>query len=69
MTKEVTQHGFSSATAPCSVSTHPVTVSESIDVDCRDSARRLSRASHTHCAFCGAVLPAFARLQPWRWSG
>jgi hypothetical protein len=69
MTKEVTQHGFSSAPRACSVSTHPVTVSESIDVDCRESPCRLSRAPHTHCAFCGTALPAFARLYPWRWSG
>jgi hypothetical protein len=69
MMKEVTQHGFSSVAAARSVSAHLVTVSESIDVGCRDSPRRLSCASHTRCAFCDTVLPAFARLHPWRWSG
>jgi hypothetical protein len=66
---EVTHHGFPHVTTRCSVSRHPVTASESSDVDFEEPARRPIRLLQTRCAFCGRALPAFARLYPWRWSG
>jgi hypothetical protein len=67
--REVTHHGFPLSSGRCSVSAHPVTATESIDVDCKAPARRPVRLLQTRCAFCGRALPAFARLHPWRWSG
>jgi hypothetical protein len=66
---EVTHHGFPLVATGCSVSRHPVTARESIDVDFEEFARRPIRLPQTRCAFCGRPLPAFARLHPWRWSG
>jgi hypothetical protein len=68
--EEVTHQGFSSAAAPCSVSASPLIMGELIDVQPQQPAHgHRSRSSPNCCAFCGAVLPAFARLHPWRWSG
>ena len=61
---EVTHQGCASLTVGCRVSTGPVIASESIDVSEGHCAKPQGK-----CAFCGAVLPAFARLHPWRWSG
>lgn len=66
---EVTHHPFESAAAACSVSTPALISRESIDVHPPHAVQRLTRATQNRCAFCGTVLPAFARLHPWRWSG
>lgn len=67
--REVTHHSFSLLTGGCSVSVHPVTESELIDVDAKEPPRPPIRLLQTRCAFCGRPLPAFARLHTWRWSG
>jgi len=61
---EVTHQGCAGLTVSCKVSTRPVITSESIDVS--EAHCQKPRGA---CAFCGAVLPPFARLHPWRWSG
>jgi hypothetical protein len=66
---EVTHQAFSLVRTACSVSRHPVTTSELIDVDSKEPLGPPIRPRQTHCAFCGRSLPAFARLHPWRWSG
>ena len=67
--RSVTHHAFSVVTTRCSVSRHPVIASESSDVDFKEPPRHPIHLLQTRCAFCGRVLPAFARLHPWRWSG
>jgi len=67
--EKVTHHRFSSATVACNVSAPPITASESTDAEPEAPAYRTHRPVQTRCAFCGTVLPAFARLHPWRWSG
>lgn len=66
---EVTHRTFPLVTSRCSVSRHPVTASEPIDVDAQEPSRPPIRLPQTRCAFCGRLLPAFARLHTWRWSG
>lgn len=67
---KVTHQGFSVEAATCSVSAPAGTASDSIDVDPQEPVRHPIRALlQTRCALCGSVLPAFARLHPWRWSG
>ena len=66
---EVTHHTFSLATTGCIVLRHPLAASELIDVD---SKELLSPSIHPFdrcCAFCGRLLPQFARVYPWRWNG
>ncbi len=67
--EEVTHQGWESAAAACSVSAPAVIASASSDVEPEESAWRPIRPTRSRCAFCGSVLPAFARLHPWRWSG
>lgn len=66
---EVTHHSFSLVTTGCNVLRHPITASELIDVDFKDTLSLPIRLLQGCCAFCGRLLPAFARLHPWRWSG
>lgn len=67
---KVTHHGFSGDQAACSVSVVPVITSEPIDVAPHEpSPRRFIRHPQGRCAFCGTLLPTFARLHTWRWSG
>lgn len=66
---EVTHQTFSLGTTGCSVSRHPITASELIDVDSKESPRPHIRFRQGRCAFCGRSLPPFARLHPWRRSG
>jgi hypothetical protein len=66
---EVTHHTFSLVTTGCSVSGHPISTCELIDVDSKRTLGPPVRLLHSGCAFCGRPLPAFARLHPWRWSG
>jgi hypothetical protein len=66
---KVTHHPFSSATGACSVSGSSISTSESSDVQPQAPLYHPNRPAHSHCAFCGTVLPAFARVHPWRWSG
>jgi hypothetical protein len=66
---EVTHQAFSLVTTGCSVSRHPITTSELLDVNSKKSLGSPVRLLQRHCAFCGRLLPAFARLYPWRWSG
>jgi len=66
---EVTHPRFSSATVACSVSGPPITASESTDAAPEMPLCHRRRLVQSRCAFCGTVLPAFARLHPWRWSG
>ena len=63
--REVTHQGCASLTAGCRVSVGPVIASKSVDVPPEAHCYRPQGI----CAFCAAVLPAFARLHPWRWSG
>ncbi|MGH8291743.1 MAG: hypothetical protein ACREV7_22705 [Steroidobacteraceae bacterium] len=67
--REVTHHRLALTSSQCSLSVHPITASESIDVDYQAPVQRPIRLLQTRCAFCGVPLPAFARLHPWRWSG
>lgn len=67
---QVTHQGFSGDQAACNVSTGPVITHEPIDVEPHESSpRRFTCDPQDRCAFCGAALPAFARLHSWRWSG
>jgi hypothetical protein len=60
--RKVTHQGCESSEAACSVLGALQTAKESLD------ARSAQRTSD-RCSFCGALLPAFARLHTWRWSG
>jgi hypothetical protein len=66
---EVTHRAFSLATTGCTVSRHPQTASELFDVDFKETPGCPIRPLQTRCAFCGRMLPAFARLHPRGWSG
>jgi hypothetical protein len=66
---EVTHHTFSLVTTGCSVLRHPATASELIDVDSKELLRPSIFSLHRCCAFCGRLLPDFARLHPWHWDG
>jgi hypothetical protein len=67
--EKVTHHRFSELATACSVSAPAAIASESTDAEPDESARGPIRRPQSRCAFCGTVLPAFARLHPWRWSG
>lgn len=68
--EEVTHQGFSSTAAARKVAVDSGITREPLDVDAHSPA---SRRSITHvpgrCAFCGTVLPSFARFHPWHGSG
>jgi len=66
---EVTHHAFPLATTGCSVSRHPMAASELIDVDSKELLRPTIHPLHRYCAFCGRLLPQFARVYPQRWNG
>ena len=66
---EVTHHAFSLATTGCSVLRHPMAASELIDADSKELLRPSIHPFDRCCAFCGRLLPQFARVYPWRWNG
>lgn len=66
---KVTHQRFSGLRRACSVSAPALTVSEPTDVESEAPLCHPNRTAQSRCMFCGAVLPAFARLHPWRWSG
>ena len=66
---EVTHQGCESLTGGCRVSVGPLILTELVDGPSQTPAHPRSRRPQGICAFCGAVLPAFARLHPWRWGG
>jgi hypothetical protein len=63
---EVTHHAFSLVATGCSLMRYPTTKSELIDVDSNEPLRPpISPPVQRRCAFCGRLLPEFARLSPW----
>jgi hypothetical protein len=66
----VTHQGSPSTATQCIVPVSPVMLSQSADASPNESCpvRKVSPPLD-RCAFCGAVLPAWTRQRPWRWSG
>ena len=69
-TKIVTHQGSPAAVTQCIVAVSPVIQSQPIDASPYKSEQRPKiHPPLEQCAFCGAVLPAWTRQRPWRWSG
>jgi hypothetical protein len=68
--KIVTHQGSPIAVTQCIVAVSPVIQSQPADAspDEPDQVSKV-RPPLDRCAFCGAVLPAWTRQRPWRWSG
>jgi len=68
--KIVTHQGSPVAASECIVAVSAVIQSEPVDASpCEPEQRFKIHPSLEHCAFCGALLPDWARQRPWRFSG
>jgi hypothetical protein len=67
--RKVTHQPCESPTIGSSVSESSVTANEPIHVHPEEPIRDRLCEPQGRCAFCGAALPVFARLYPWRWNG
>jgi hypothetical protein len=66
----VTHHRSPMTVTQCIVAVSPVMQSQTSNASTEEPERVPKiRPPLDRCAFCGAVLPAWTRQRPWRWSG
>ena len=66
---KVTQQGSSRETCRCSISAHPIALSESTDGNTVDIKQTVPQGPRGRCAFCGTELSGWTRMRLWQWSG
>jgi hypothetical protein len=66
---KVTHQGSSRETCRCSISAHPIALSESTDAATVDIKQTVPHVPRGRCAFCGAKLSGWTRVRLWQWSG
>jgi hypothetical protein len=66
---KVTHQGSARETCRCSISAHPIALSESTDAATVDIKQTVPQGARGRCAFCGTKLSGWTRMRLWQWSG